>query len=61
MTDGPSHITPADGNIFADLGFPLDEAARLLACADRKIKGQRSDTHSMFEALPPNQPPDFVP
>jgi len=24
------HVTPADGNIFADLGFPPEEARRLL-------------------------------
>ncbi|HEU0013807.1 MAG TPA: helix-turn-helix transcriptional regulator [Longimicrobium sp.] len=23
------HVTPADGNVFADLGFPPDEAANL--------------------------------
>lgn len=31
------HVTPADGNVFEDLGFEPDEAARLLAEADRKI------------------------
>ena len=25
------HVTPVGGNVFADLGFPPDEAARLLA------------------------------
>lgn len=34
------HITPADGNVFADLGFPSVEAARLLAEADRKIESK---------------------
>ncbi len=29
-----THITPPDGNVFADLGFPPDEAAKL------KIKAQ---------------------
>lgn len=29
-----THITPADGNVFADLGFAPDEAAKL------KIKAQ---------------------
>jgi predicted XRE-type DNA-binding protein len=28
---GTKHVTPVDGNIFADLGFESDEAARLLA------------------------------
>ncbi len=31
------HRTPADGNIFTDLGFPPDEAERLLADADQAI------------------------
>ncbi len=28
------HVTPAGGNVFADLGFEPEEAARLLAEAD---------------------------
>ena len=28
--DGTTHITPADGNVFADLGFPPAEAENLL-------------------------------
>ena len=31
------HITPADGNVFLDLGFEPEEAARLLAESDREI------------------------
>lgn len=34
---GVTHITPADGNIFADLGFSPDDAAKLLAETDRAI------------------------
>ena len=34
---GVTHITPADENIFADLGFPPDIAEKLLAEADRAI------------------------
>lgn len=30
-------VTPADGNIFLDLGFPPDETARLLTESDREI------------------------
>lgn len=30
-------ITPADGNVFLDLGFEPEEAARLLAETDRAI------------------------
>lgn len=33
-----SHITPADGNVFLDLGFSPDEAARLKAESDRRIR-----------------------
>ena len=32
-----THITPVDGNVFADLGFPQDEAARILAETDAII------------------------
>lgn len=31
------HTTPADGNIFADLGFPPEEAANLLVRTDLMI------------------------
>lgn len=31
------HITPGDGNIFLDLGFEPEEAARLKADSDRQI------------------------
>ena len=37
---GTMHITPADGNIFADLGFPPEEAARLLWESDLKIDAE---------------------
>lgn len=36
------HETPADGNIFLDLGFPPDEAARLLAESNREIAAHDS-------------------
>lgn len=32
--DASGHVTPADGNLFEDLGYPSDEAMRLLADAD---------------------------
>jgi hypothetical protein len=35
------HITPADGNIFLDLGFPPDEAEAMLAEANREIEEER--------------------
>ncbi len=31
------HTTPADGNVFADLGFPPEEAANLLVRTDLMI------------------------
>ena len=31
------HITPADGNVFADLGFAPEEAAALKATSQRII------------------------
>lgn len=31
------HVTPADGNIFSDLGFDQEDAATLLAESDRII------------------------
>ena len=35
------HLTPADGNVFLDLGFPPDEAEAMLAEADREIEEER--------------------
>lgn len=32
------HRTPADGHVFADLGFPAEEAAALLAKADARMQ-----------------------
>ncbi len=37
-----THRTPADGNIFADLGFAPEEAKRLLAEADQAIDEKRA-------------------
>ena len=34
---GTTHITPSNGNVFSDLGFPANEAAKLLAETDRII------------------------
>lgn len=33
-----SHITPAGGNVFADLGFPPEEAAALKAESDQTTR-----------------------
>lgn len=32
------HITPADGNVFLDLGFPPEEAAAMLAASNEEIR-----------------------
>lgn len=37
---GTRHVTPADGNVFLDLGFPPDEAARLKARSDALIRAE---------------------
>lgn len=34
------HVTPAGGNVFLDLGFEPEEAARLKADSDRIISEQ---------------------
>jgi predicted XRE-type DNA-binding protein len=41
------HLTPADGNVFADLGFEPEEAARLQAESRRRI----SEKLAIKEAL----------
>lgn len=37
-----THITPADGNVFADLGFPPEEAAALKAESQRRIAAKQA-------------------
>ena len=32
-----AHITPVDGNVFADLGFPAQQATAMLKDADARI------------------------
>lgn len=32
------HTTPADGNVFEDIGFPLEEAANLLLRTDLMLE-----------------------
>jgi hypothetical protein len=38
---GCAHITPAGGNVFADLGFAPDEAAALKAQSTKIIEAER--------------------
>lgn len=36
-----THVTPSDGNVFADLGFSADEAEKLKADANSLITAKR--------------------
>ncbi len=38
MKKKPTNVTPADGNVFEDLGFPKKEAANLKLRAELMIK-----------------------
>lgn len=46
-----THITPVGGNVFADLGFAPEEAARLLAETDQAIAEKLSIKDSLMAAL----------
>ena len=46
-----SHITPADGNIFSDLGFSPAEAAALKADADRLIAERLAIKEALMDEL----------
>lgn len=41
---GTSHITPAGGNVFLDLGFGKEEAEKLLTETDREIDEKRGNS-----------------
>lgn len=45
------HVTQADGNLFLDIGFPPEEAARLLAETDRQIDELRALKQQLMDAL----------
>lgn len=45
------HTTPADGNIFLDLGFPPEEAAKLLAETDKVISAKLAIKESLMTEL----------
>lgn len=40
---GTSHITPASGSVFLDLGFGKEEAEKLLAETNREIAEKREN------------------
>lgn len=46
-----THITPADGNVFADLGFQAAEASKLLAETDAIISAKLAIKHSLMTEL----------
>ena len=46
-----SHITPADGNVFADLGFAADEAAELQKRSQQIIDEKTAIKVSLMESL----------
>lgn len=45
------HTTPAGGNIFLDLGFPPEEAAKLLAETDKVISEKLAIKESLMTEL----------
>lgn len=49
------HITPADGNIFLDLGFEPEEAARLKAHSDLLIQTKLALAQSVSDWISENQ------
>lgn len=49
------HITPADGNIFADLGFSPKEAAQLKAHSDMVIQTKLALARSVSDWISENQ------
>ena len=50
-----THITPVGGNIFLDLGFPPDEAAKLKADSDMLIKTKLALANSVSEWIDEKQ------
>ncbi|MHB1117821.1 hypothetical protein [Sideroxydans sp.] len=57
--NGSQHITPANGNVFLDLGFEPEEAARLLAETDKEIMAKRaSAVLQRPESTSPDDQPD---
>ena len=46
-----THVTPVNGNIFADLGFEPEEAERLLAQTDKIISEKRAIKESLMTEI----------
>lgn len=51
VENGVTHITPADGNVFADLGFVADEAIALQKRSQEIIDEKLAIKVSFMEAL----------
>lgn len=51
MGNGVTHITPADGNVFADLGFEADEAIALQKRSQEIIDEKMAIKISLMETL----------
>lgn len=51
MENGVTHITPADGNVFADLGFEADEAIALQKRSQEIIDEKLAIKVLIMEAL----------
>lgn len=45
------NTTPGSGNVFLDLGFPPEEAQRLLAEADAKIAAEFARRQSLVDEI----------
>jgi len=46
-----THVTPVGGNVFADLGFEIDEAAKLLAETDAAISEKLAIKDSLMSEI----------
>ncbi|KAE9526458.1 helix-turn-helix domain-containing protein [Testudinibacter aquarius] len=55
MSDKITHITPANGNIFLDLGFPDNEAASLKAHSQAVIEMKLTLVEAMDNWIQENQ------
>ena len=51
IKDGITHVTPADGNVFADLGFDADQARDLQARSRAIIDEKLAIKVSLMDAL----------
>ena len=59
MKNRVSHITPADGNVFADLGFKANEAITLQK-RSQEIIDKHPEKASLIQSLPECPPPRKV-